>query len=86
MWLIKRVYRRYPKFVEAIENRYLMYNKEKQYVREREKTGDVLVIRPEEPLNIKPLEKDPAELDRVYNAGRKAAEKLLLKDSWLKSR
>ena len=86
MWLLKGVYRRYPKFVEAIENRYLVYNKEKQYVREREKTGDVLVIRPEEPLNIKPLEKDPAELERVYNAGRKAADKLLLKDSWLKSR
>ena len=43
-----------------------------------------LVIRPEEALNINPLEKDPWELDRVYNAGRNAANKLLQKDSWLK--
>ncbi|SEM65198.1 Predicted phospholipase, patatin/cPLA2 family [Butyrivibrio sp. ob235] len=84
MWLIKRVYRHYPKFIEAIENRYIMYNEEKKYVREREKEGKVLVIRPKEPLNIKPLEKDPQELDRVYNAGRDAANKLLSKDTWLK--
>lgn len=84
MWLIRRVYRNYPKFIEAIENRYIMYNDEKAYVHEQEKSGNVLVIRPEAPLNISPLTKDPAELKRVYEIGRRAALKIIDGDSWLK--
>lgn len=84
MWLIRRVYRNYPKFIEAIENRYIMYNDEKAYVREQEKSENVLVIRPEESLNISPLTKDPAELKRVYEIGRRAALKIIDGDSWLK--
>ncbi len=77
MPLVKLVYRKYPGMIKAMEDRHLMYNREKSYVREREKSGDVLVLRPKAPLNINPIEKDPAELQRVYDLGREAAlEKL----------
>jgi predicted patatin/cPLA2 family phospholipase len=77
MGLIKKVYGKYPDMVHAMETRHLMYNAEKSYIRDREKSGEVLVIRPLEPLNISPIEKDEKELDRVYNLGREAGlEKL----------
>ncbi len=83
MPLFKMVYKDYPDFIKATENRYLMYNEEKRYIREKEDAGEILVIRPMEPLNIKPMEKNPDELDRVYKLGRREAEKLLLQNTWL---
>ena len=82
---MRRAYRKYPNFIEAIENRYKMYNDEKLYVRNQEKSGNVLVIRPGEPLNISPLTKDPEELKRVYELGRRAAGKLLEETTWINS-
>ncbi len=77
MPLIRTVYRKYPGMIECLDKRHLMYNEEKRYIRAKEKNGEVLVIRPKEPLNINPIEKDPAEIERVYNLGREAgAEKL----------
>ena len=37
-----------------------------------EKRGEIIVVRPKEPLNISPVEKDENELERVYQLGRKA--------------
>ncbi|WP_026508621.1 patatin-like phospholipase family protein [Butyrivibrio sp. MC2013] len=83
MGLIKTVYRDYPSFVRTIKDRYIMYNNEKAYIREREKSGDVLVIRPASPLDISPMERDTDEFDRVYEEGRKAALEILSKENWL---
>jgi predicted patatin/cPLA2 family phospholipase len=49
-----------------------------QEIAEREKAGRALVIRPEEDLGISRTEKDPAELERVYQAGRDVATKRLM--------
>ncbi len=77
MPLVRLIYRKYPGMIKAMEERHLMYNREKSYVRRREKEGSVLVLRPGAPLNINPVEKDPDELQRVYDLGRAAAlEKL----------
>ena len=72
MPLVKTMLHKYPNMIECMEKRHLMYNEEKRYIRDKEKAGDVLVIRPKEPLNISPVEKDPAELERVYQLGRTA--------------
>jgi predicted patatin/cPLA2 family phospholipase len=77
MPLVKVMLRRYPNMIECMEKRHLMYNEEKRYIRDKEKSGEVLVIRPDEPLNISPVEKDPAELERVYQLGRAAGQKKL---------
>ena len=77
MPLVRCVYRKYPEMVRCMERRHLMYNEEKRYIRDKEKAGEVLVIRPDEPLNISPVEKNPDELERVYQLGREAGTKKL---------
>ena len=77
MPLVKVMLRKYPNMIECMDKRHLMYNEEKRYIRDKEKNKEVLVIRPREPLNISPVEKDPDELERVYQLGRAAGEQKL---------
>lgn len=70
LWLVRILYHKYPAFIETFKNRHLMYNREKAYAHEKGDRGDVFVICPEEPLNIKSAESDPNELQRVYDIGR----------------
>jgi predicted patatin/cPLA2 family phospholipase len=73
MPFIKLKYRHYPKLVEAMGNRHLVYNETLAYIKQREEEGSLLVIRPPQALNIKKVEKDPEELRRVYEIGRNEA-------------
>ena len=75
--LIRVALRKYPKAVEAMENRHIMYNRETAYVAEREAAGDVLVLRPDAPLAIDNMETREEELMRVYNHGREVGERTL---------
>lgn len=77
MPLIRRILRKYPKTVEAMENRHIVYNRQKAYVRKCRAAGTAFVIQPEESLGIGHTESDPNELCRVYELGRAAAEKSL---------
>jgi len=73
MGLIKLKLGKYKNMIKTMANRHLMYNKQKEYIKSREKTGDVFVIRPTAPLEIGATEKNPDELQRVYELGRVAA-------------
>ena len=73
MWAIKLSLRKFPKMIKTMANRHIMYNEEKEYIKKQEVNGNVFVIRPNAPLNIGAREKDPAELQRVYEIGRAAA-------------
>ena len=75
MPLVKLLTLSHPKIAEALESRPAMYNEQTAYVAECEKAGNTLVIRPDAPLGLKTVVHDPAELRRVYELGRKAAEK-----------
>ncbi len=75
--IIRKALKEYPKVAELLSNRHNDYNETIAYIEEREKSGDVLVIRPPVALNIKPVCRDPEELRRVYNIGRKTAEEML---------
>ena len=77
MPLMRIALRKYPKMIEAMDKRHLMYNKELEYVREAEKAGRALVIRPEKALPIGHISHDPEEMQRVYDIGREAGEKHL---------
>ena len=68
---------KYPKLVEIIENRNVMYNKEREYIFKREREGGAFIICPEKALGISRIEKDKNQLRRVYEEGRKTAEKHL---------
>ena len=65
----KIMYYDYPKLTEAMLDRHERYNETCRYIRNKELKGELLVIRPEEPLNIKVSNK-PDELQRVYDIGR----------------
>ena len=79
MTLVRWMLRKYPNMIKAMEERYLMYNEQKRYVREKEEKGEIEVIRPLAPLNISPVETDEKELERVYQLGRAEALKYLNK-------
>lgn len=67
-------YLRYPAFVEALADRHERYNDTIAYVSMLEQAGKAFVIRPPIPLEIGPMERDPAQLRRVYDTGRAVAE------------
>ena len=75
MPLLRRLFRKYPNFINTLEHRHEIYNDTIRYIDEREKEGNTFVIRPSEPLNIGAREKDERELERVYQIGRKDALK-----------
>ncbi|MBR3644858.1 MAG: patatin family protein [Lachnospiraceae bacterium] len=75
--LMKLLLRKYPNLVESIKNRHLGYNETTGYIEEKEKAGDIFVIRPPEALKIGKMENNPDELERVYQIGRKEAQKHL---------
>ena len=77
MPLMRIALRKYPKMIEAMDKRHLMYNKQLVYVYEAEKTGRALVIRPENPLPIGHFSHDPEEMQRVYDIGRQAGEQYI---------
>ena len=77
MTLIKLKYHKYPKLVESMANRHILYNKQLEEIRQLEKENKVYVIAPKESLKIKRTENNPDELERVYQIGRtEAMEKL----------
>ena len=65
----------YPKLKAAAENRFIMYNAEKEYVSKREEEGKLFVIRPDEPIPVSRVEKNPKKLKHAYEIGRDAANK-----------
>ena len=73
MPLIRLKYRRYPKLVETMANRHLVYNAALDYIKERERQGALFVIRPKEKLKIGKVEKNPDKLKEVYDIGRETA-------------
>lgn len=73
MAIAKLRYRKYPNLLNAMKNRHIMYNETLDYIFDKEKKGEILVIRPDEELPLKHMEKDAAVLEKVYNLGRKAA-------------
>ena len=77
MPLISRVYKKYPELVKVMANRHIMYNETTEYIKEQEALGSVLVIRPEEALNVNHVEHNPDALEKAYQTGRCAGEKYL---------
>ena len=77
MPMIKLFMRKYPMMVKAMEKRHIIYNETIKYICEKEKKGEVFVIRPEDTLPLQRIEHNPDKLKEAYNIGRKTAEKQL---------
>ena len=82
--LAKAVYRRYPNFVRTLRRRHLVYNHTIEEIHKLEKEGSIFVIRPSVELTIGRMEKDPEMIHRVYEIGRKDAERQMAElEKWL---
>lgn len=65
--------RKYPKLIEAMANRHIIYNNQTAFAEKAEKEGLAFIIRPKEKLPIGRLEKNPETLKAVYELGRQEA-------------
>lgn len=75
--LMKYALRKYPKIAETMADRHNEYNGTLDYIAAKEKAGEVVVIRPEAPLEIGRVEHNPDTMQKVYDLGRAAGEKYL---------
>lgn len=62
----------YPKLVDAIAHRHILYNETTDYIRRREAEGACFVIRPKAALDVRRVEHDPQKLRAAYEQGRAA--------------
>ncbi len=72
--LPKLMYRKYPKFIDAILNRHENYNETLRYIEELEAQDKIIVIRPSEDLGIGRMEKDRDKISQQYELGKKDTE------------
>ena len=75
MPLMRIALRKYPKMIEAMDQRHIMYNRQIDYVRQAEQEGRCMVIRPDGKLPIGHISHDPEEMQRVYDIGRETGLK-----------
>lgn len=74
LFLIRWKYRKYPHLVRAMEKRHELYNETLAYIAQKEKAGEILVLRPEASLPVSRVERKPERLKAVYDIGRAAAQ------------
>lgn len=74
--VIEKKYRDYPKLVEAVRRRHIIYNRTLEFIEKHEKAGHIFVIRPQERVKIGRLEKDEKKLKELYEMGYHTAEML----------
>lgn len=77
MPMIRIKMRNYPKVVEAMANRHVMYNSEREHIFLQEKAGNAFVICPEMPLDCGRIEHDSEKIRKTYDHGREVARKRL---------
>lgn len=65
-------YHRYPAFAESLNRRWEVYNRQVEEIIGMEQRGELFVVRPNGPLPIRRVEKDPAKLQAVYDLGAEA--------------
>ncbi|MBT2757134.1 patatin family protein [Mesobacillus foraminis] len=79
-FLVKRKYPEYTGLQRALADRYRKYNETIEYLREEEKEGNTVVIRPAKPLDVGRIERNPVKLENLYVQGyqdaKLAAERL----------
>lgn len=65
--------KKYPRLVEPLLTRHILYNETLDYCEELEKSGKAIILRPREDIQIESLEKDLQKIDRIYRYGYQLA-------------
>ena len=77
MPLMRIALRRYPRMIEALAQRHVMYNRQLDDVREAERQQRCLVIRPSGSIPIGHVSHNPDQMQAVYDMGRAEGERRL---------
>lgn len=67
------LYRKYPAFVRALEQRYLIYNETMDEIESLEAAGEILAVRPSRDPGIGRMERRPDKVQEVYQLGYRDA-------------
>lgn len=74
MAMIRLVYHKYPKFVEAVRSRSDRYNRSLETLKDLEREGNVFVLRPGAEICLTNNEADADKLREYYRHGYETAE------------
>lgn len=75
MGLIRARYHKYPRLVEAVERRHLMYNDTLDFIAREEQAGRLFVLRPDVKPEVGRVEKDPHKLQHLHDIGAAIARR-----------
>ena len=73
----RAMYRKYPRFVQAMADRARVYNAQVCRVEQAAKTGEAFLIRPSKALHIGRMERDMDRINAQYELGRTDAQAAL---------
>lgn len=71
------IYHQYPRLRVALSHRCAIYNQQLEMVEQLERQGAITCIRPQRPMEVGRMEKDPAKLERLYQEGFQEGERFL---------
>lgn len=74
----KFLYGEYPRLRVALSRRTAAYNKQLDLVERMEDWGEIVVIRPQKPLEVGRITEDVAKLERLYEEGFQQGEQFIL--------
>lgn len=69
-------YRKYPALRDALRRRNMEYNKQIALVEELEERGEIVVIRPERPIEVGRMERSIKRLTALYDEGYELASRI----------
>ena len=72
----KLLYRKYPELRKALAMRNTIYNRTLDFIEEKEEKGELLVLRPQRPLEVDRVEKDTKKLTALYREGYSIASQI----------
>lgn len=77
MKILARLLKQYPAIVKDLKERHIVYNRELDYIDQREKEGKLFVIAPPHELKIGKTEHDTERMDEVYQIGRQTMKEYI---------
>ena len=77
MKFVSLFYRKYPAMQEAIRNRNRIYNEQVSMIEKLEDAGEIIVIRPQKPMEVDRMERDSKKLIALYEEGYNLAMRTL---------
>lgn len=75
--LVRTLFGRYPAFCDSVERTQERYGSLRERICAAEEAGEVFVIAPREPVDVKRVERDEKKLYRLYLRGRRDAKEAL---------